>query len=300
MGLKLNPTERRARANYFLGGRGTRSPLPAAGWDRDRRSSRCAEHESRGAHLSRQRMRVGRHLGALGLGVCSPAVHHPTPTGTGPGIPLDHASACLKRNPDALTLMGWDGCQRLPIYPTCGRLRSNRSRPPQPRQQPHGLWASSAERRSHHGCWGCPVSNMASRSMPIPSAVGGKPTIRAARSLVTPGLEGRRRTGALLLGLHRRRWSRIDQSLKALAFRADDEHSKRSPSPACCDGARASAEESPRVIQHKGGWHHALLPPSDRMLVEQDDRDAVGRRRHLQAHGGHSRAAAVWPLARSC
>jgi len=65
MGLQLNPTERTARANYFLGAGGYQaSPLFGGGWDRDRRSACALQQRSPGRLCPRQRMRFRQHLGA--------------------------------------------------------------------------------------------------------------------------------------------------------------------------------------------------------------------------------------------
>jgi len=71
------------------------------------------------------------------------------------GFRLNHRIGVFEAKPDALTTHGAGWMPTSPNYPLWPVCASNRSRHRHRLSNRTGLLASSAERRSHHGCWGC-------------------------------------------------------------------------------------------------------------------------------------------------
>jgi len=157
-----------------------------------------------------------------------------TPTRDGTvalGFRLTTASAWFEAKPDALTThgSGWDG-QRLPIFhcgrsaPPTGAATATASTATAP---VFGLISGKGDHITDAGAVG--EATWPAVDAGYPARGGGKPPQGCEKSSSTPGLEGRRRNPALLLGLQRRALVEGDRSgsLKALAVSAPDDETAR-------------------------------------------------------------------------
>jgi len=194
--VELNPTEANGLGQLLLGPWAPSSPL--------RRGDRIAiqhvlQHDL-GRSLSRQRS--GR-AGILLAGVCSTGSITPTPTGPGPGGFRLTTDRVFEANPTPLTThgRGWmPNVSQVSTVAVCAPTGAATA----PLSNRTGLWPHQRKGGSHQEA-GLVGEQHASRSMPIPSAVGGKPTLKGCEEVfVTPWARGRRQP-ALLLASSRRR-----------------------------------------------------------------------------------------------
>jgi len=215
----------------------------------------------------------GAHCRASGCGkagilvprlvVCSHAAPITHPDGTRPwGFRLTTASACLKRNRRAQPLMGWDGCQRLPIIHLWPSAASNAEPPPPPPQQPTGLGLISGKGDHINGCGAVGEQQLAAAGRCRYPPAGGRtsPPQRAAerKSSFTPwASRGRRRNRRSAGRSSRRRW--CEGSISSLkrwpVSRPDDEQArKRSTKPRLAAMGPAQWRISTGISSTKVGW----------------------------------------------